>query len=88
MSGDDQKPNGVFTRNIHFSSEQAYLAKQLLQGVNQSRNVYIEAQSKWEAFLVGIGMSFGDEIVGGDLDTEEPTGRKLMVRSGNGISHD
>ena len=71
-------------RNIYFSLEQADLAKNLLQAVNQSRDVHIDAQSKWEAFLIGIGMCSGDEIVGGNLDSDDPNRRLLMVKSNNG----
>ena len=52
--------------------------------MNQSRDVHIDAQSKWEAFLIGIGMCSGDEIVGGNLDSDDPNRRLLMVKSNNG----
>ena len=87
ISGDvptEEKTNGISTRNIYFSLEQADLAKNLLQAVNQSRDVHIDAQSKWEAFLIGIGMCSGDEIVGGNLDCDDPNRRLLMVKSNNG----
>ena len=80
------KANGLLTRDIHFSLEQADLAKSLLQDVNQSRDVHIEAQSKWEAFLIGIGMCSGDEIVGGDLDSDDPNKRCLTITTSNGIA--
>ena len=79
------KTNGLLTRDICFSLEQAGLAKNLLQAVNQSRDVHIEAQSKWEAFLIGIGMCSGDEIVSGDLDNDDPKKRCLTVTRDNGI---
>ena len=82
----ENKSNGALTRDIHFSLEQANLAKNLLQAVNESRNVHVEAQSRWEAFLVGIGMCPGDEIVGGDLDTNEPNKRCLTISTSNGIA--
>ena len=82
----EEKTNGLLTRDIRFSLEQADLAKSLLQAVNQSRDVHIEAQSKWEAFLIGIGMCSGDEIVGGDLDSNDPNMRCLTVRTSNGIA--
>tara|TARA_R110000824_G_scaffold392562_1_gene591040 strand:- start:375 stop:677 length:303 start_codon:yes stop_codon:yes gene_type:complete len=91
ISGDvptEEKANGISTRNIYFSLEQADLAKNLLQAVNQSRNVHIDAQSKWEAFLIGIGMCSGDEIVGGNLDSDDPNGRLLMVKSDNGATRE
>jgi len=81
----EDKSNGLLTRDIHFSLEQADLAKNLLQAVNQSRDVHIDAQSKWEAFLIGIGMCSGDEIVGGDLDNDDPKKRCLTVTRDNGI---
>jgi hypothetical protein len=81
----EEKPNGLLTRDIRFSLEQANLAKSLLQAVNQSRDIHIDAQSKWEAFLIGIGMCSGDEIVGGDLDNDDPNRRCLTVTSDNGV---
>ena len=80
------KANGLLTRDIHFSLEQADLAKSLLQDVNQSRDVHIEAQSKWEAFLIGIGMCSGDEIVSGDLDNDDPKKRCLTINTSNGVA--
>jgi hypothetical protein len=80
------KTNGLLTRDIRFSLEQADLAKGLLHAVNESRNVHIEAQSKWEAFLIGIGMCSGDEIVGGDLDSDDPNKRCLTITTSNGIA--
>ena len=77
--------NGLLTRDICFSLEQANLAKDLLQAVNESREVHIDAQSRWEAFLIGIGMCSGDEIVGGDLDNDDPNRRCLTVKRDNGI---
>ena len=82
----EEKPNGLLTRDIRFSLEQANLAKNLLQAVNQSRDVHIDAQSKWEAFLIGIGMCSGDEIVGGDLDSGDPNKRCLTIKTSNGIA--
>ncbi len=81
----EEKTNGLLTRDIRFSLEQANLAKNLLQAVNESRSVHIDAQSRWEAFLVGVGMSSGDEIVGGDLDSNDPSKRCLTVSTSNGI---
>jgi len=81
----ENKSNGLLTKDICFSLEQADLAKSLLQAVNQTRNVHIEAQSKWEAFLIGIGMCNGDEIVGGDLDNDDPKKRCLTIKTSNGI---
>ena len=81
----EEKTNGLLTRDIRFSLEQANLAKNLLQAVNESRSVHIDAQSRWEAFLVGVGMSSGDEIVGGDLDSNDPSKRYLTVSTSNGI---
>ena len=81
----EDKSNGLLTRDIHFSLEQANLAKSLLQAVNRSRDVHIDAQSKWEAFLIGIGMCSGDEIVTGDLDNDDPKKRCLTVTRDNGI---
>ena len=40
-----EKTNGLLNRNILFSLEQADLAKSLLQAVNQTRDVHVEAQS-------------------------------------------
>ena len=82
----EEKTNGLLTRDIHFSLGQADLAKDLLQSVNKSRDVHIEAQSKWEAFLIGIGMCSGDEIVGGDLDSDDPNKRCLTINTSNGIA--
>jgi hypothetical protein len=84
MSTED-KSNGLLTRDIHFSLAQANLAKSLLQAVNQSRDIHIDAQYRWEAFLIGIGMCSGDEIVGGDLDNDDPNRLLLTVKSDNGI---
>ena len=81
----EDKSNGLLTRDIHFSLEQANLAKNLLQAVNESREVHVGAQSRWEAFLVGIGMCSGDEIVGGDLDNDDPNRRCLTIKRDNGI---
>ena len=81
----EEKSNGLLTRDIHFSLEQADLAKNLLQAVNQSRDVHIDAQSMWEAFLIGIGMCSGDEIVAGDLDNVDPNRRCLTIKSNNGV---
>ena len=81
----EEKSNGLLSRDIHFSLEQANLAKSLLREVGNARDVHIDAQSKWEAFLVGIGMCAGDEIVGGDLDNEDPNKRCLTVTRDNGI---
>tara|TARA_R100001086_G_scaffold158790_1_gene85078 strand:- start:142 stop:444 length:303 start_codon:yes stop_codon:yes gene_type:complete len=81
----ENKSNGLSTRDIYFSLEQADLAKNLLQAVNETRVIHIEAQSKWEAFLIGIGMCTGDEIVGGDLDNANPKKRCLTVKRDNGI---
>ena len=88
ISGDapiEEKTNGLSTRDIYFSLEQADLAKDLLQAVNECRSAHIDAQSKWEAFLIGIGMQSGDEIVGGDLDSDDPSSRCLTVSRANGI---
>ena len=81
----EEKTNGISTRDIHFSLEQADLAKNLLQAVNECRGAHIDAQSKWEAFLIGIGMQSGDEIVGGDLDSSDPGSRCLTVSRTNGV---
>ena len=80
-----EKSNGLLTRDIYFSLEQADLAKSLLQAVNRSRDVHVEAQSRWEAFLIGVGMRSGDEIVGGDFDSDDPNKRCLTVTASNGI---
>ena len=88
ISGDtptEEKTNGLSTRDIYFSLEQADLAKNLLRIVNECRGAHIDAQSKWEAFLIGIGMQSGDEIVGGDLDSDDPGSRCLTVSRANGI---
>ena len=77
--------NGLLSRDIHFSIEQANLAKSLLRDVGNARDVHIDAQSKWEAFLIGIGMCSGEEIVGGDLDNQDPNRRGLTVKSSNGV---
>jgi|TARA_R110000824_G_scaffold4422_2_gene21359 hypothetical protein len=82
----EEKTNGLLTRDIHFSLEQANLAKDLLQAVNESRDVHIATQSKWEAFLIGVGMRSGDEIVGGDLDSDDPNERCLTIKTSNGIA--
>jgi hypothetical protein len=81
-----EETNGLLTRDIRVSLEQADLAKGLLQAVNESRNVHIDAQSKWEAFLIGMGMRSGDEIVGGDLDSDDPNKRCLTIKTSNGIA--
>jgi hypothetical protein len=81
-----EETNGLLTRDIRVSLEQADLAKDLLQTVNESRNVHIEAQSRWEAFLIGVGMRSGDEIVGGDLDSDDPNRRCLTIKTSNGIA--
>jgi|TARA_R100001143_G_C3335847_1_gene121789 hypothetical protein len=88
ISGDvptEEKSNGLLSRDIHFSLEQANLAKRLLRDVGNARDVHIDAQSKWEAFLIGIGMCYGEEIVGGDLDNQDPNRRGLTVKSSNGV---
>ena len=84
----EEKTNGLLTRDIYFSLEQANLAKSLLRAVNQSRDVHVEAQSRWEAFLIGIGMCAGDEIVGGDFDSNDPNKRCLTITAGNGIARE
>jgi len=81
----EEKTNGLLNRDILFSLEQANLAKSLLQAVNQTRDVHMEAQSRWEAFLIGVGMCSGEQIVGGDLDNEDPNKRCLTVTRDNGI---
>ena len=84
----DDETNGEVTKNIQLSLEQAGLAKNLLQAVNESRNVHIEAQSRWEAFLIGVGMCSGDEIVGGDLDSNDPNKRCLTIKTSNGLARE
>jgi len=84
----DDETNGEVTKNIQLSLEQAGLAKNLLQAVNESRNVHIEAQSRWEAFLIGVGMCSGDEILGGDLDSDDPNKRCLTIKTSNGIARE
>ena len=89
ISGDkpvEEKTNGLLTRDIRFSLEQADLAKDLLQSVNKSRDVHIDAQSRWETFLIGVGMRSGDEIIGGDLDSDDPNKRCLTIKTSNGIA--
>ena len=89
ISGDvptEEKTNGIATRDIYFSLEQADLAKNLLQAVNKSRDVHIDAQSRWETFLIGVGMRSGDEIIGGDLDSDDPNKRCLTIKTSNGIA--
>ena len=80
-----KETNGLLTKDILFSLEQAELAKDLLRAVNESRHVHIDAQSKWEAFLIGVGMCSGDEIVEGDLDNVDPNKRGLTVTRNNGV---
>jgi hypothetical protein len=84
----DDETNGEVTKNIQLSLEQAGLAKDLLQAVNESRHVHIDAQSKWEAFLIGVGMCSGDEILGGDLDSDDPNKRCLTIKTSNGIARE
>ena len=84
----DDETNGEVTKNIQLSLEQADLARNLLQAVNESRNVHIEAQSRWEAFLIGVGMCSGDEILGGDLDSDDPNKRCLTIKTSNGIARE
>jgi hypothetical protein len=79
-------PSAGATRNICLSPSQAGLAKTLLVSVNESHEVHLEAQAKWEAFLIGAGMIQGDRITGGDLDSDDPTKRCLTVESSNGLS--
>jgi hypothetical protein len=83
-----KETNGLLTKDILFSLEQAELAKDLLRAVNESRHVHIDAQSKWEAFLIGVGMCSGDEIVGGDLDNDDPSKRCLTISTSNGITRE
>jgi len=85
LAGDET--NGL-SRDILFSLEQANLAKRLLRDVNESRNTHVEAQSRWEAFLIGVGMTNGDEIVGGDLDSDDPSRRCLTIKRSNGIARE
>tara|TARA_R110000751_G_scaffold122625_3_gene223270 strand:- start:597 stop:959 length:363 start_codon:yes stop_codon:yes gene_type:complete len=80
-----QIPSAGLVRDICLSPSQADLAKGLLQGVNDSHQAYVQAQTKWEAFLVGSGMVQGDQIIGGDLDSDDPTKRCLTVQSGDGF---
>ena len=80
-----QIPSSASVRDICLSPSQANLAKGLLQGVNDSHQVYVQAQNKWEAFLIGSGMVQGDQIIGGDLDSDDPTKRCLTVQSGDGF---
>ena len=82
----EEKSNGLLSRDIHFSLEQANLAKSLLRDVGNARDVHIDAQSKWEAFLIGIGMCSGEEIVGGDLDNQDQNRRGLTIKSSNGVT--
>ena len=35
---------------------------------------------------MGIGMCSGEEIVGGDLDNQDPNRRGLMIKSSNGVT--
>ena len=81
-----EKSNGLLTRDIYFSLEQANLAKNLLRAVNQSRDAHVEAQSRWETFLIGVGMCAGDEIVGGNLDSDDPNMRCLTIKASNGVA--
>mgnify|MGYP003116193645 FL=1 len=81
-----KETNGLLTRDICFSLQQADLAKDLLRAVNESRHIHIDAQSKWETFLIGLGMSSDDEIIGGDLDNDDPSKRCLTVSTSNGIT--
>tara|TARA_R110001599_G_scaffold332838_1_gene548481 strand:+ start:278 stop:607 length:330 start_codon:yes stop_codon:yes gene_type:complete len=83
-----KETNGLLTRDILFSLEQAELAKNLLRAVNESRHIHIDAQSKWEAFLIGLGMRSEDEIVGGDLDNDDPSKRCLTISTSNGITRE
>ena len=88
IMSEKEETNGLLTRDICFSLEQAELAKDLLRAVNETRHVHIDAQSKWEAFLVGVGMRSGDEIVGGDLDNDDPSKRCLTISTSNGITRE
>jgi|TARA_R110000823_G_scaffold300966_1_gene421825 hypothetical protein len=73
-------------REICLSVSQADLAKVLLGSVNESHAMHVQAQAKWEAFLIGSGMVQGEQIIGGDLDSNDPKKRCLTVQSGNGFS--
>tara|TARA_R110000824_G_scaffold111181_1_gene259525 strand:+ start:754 stop:1083 length:330 start_codon:yes stop_codon:yes gene_type:complete len=88
IMSEKEETNGLLTRDICFSLEQAELAKDLLRAVNETRHVHIDAQSKWEAFLVGVGMRSGDEIVGGDLDNDDPSKRCLTISTSNGVTRE
>ena len=81
-----QIPSARLTRNICLSPGQADLAKDLLGSVNKSHAAHIQAQAGWEAFLIGAGMVRGEQIIGGDLDSNDPTKRCLTVQSDNGVS--
>lgn len=81
-----QIPSAGLTRDISLSQSQAGLAKNLLGSVNESHAVHLAAQARWEAFLIGAGMIQGDQIIGGDLDSNDPTKRCLTVQSSNGLS--
>tara|TARA_R110000751_G_scaffold8839_3_gene34352 strand:- start:333 stop:695 length:363 start_codon:yes stop_codon:yes gene_type:complete len=81
-----QIPSARLTRDICLSPGQADLAKKLLEGVNKSHAAHIQAQTGWEAFLIGAGMVQGEQITGGDLDSNDPTKRCLTVQSDNGVS--
>tara|TARA_R110002096_G_scaffold424841_1_gene633096 strand:- start:282 stop:611 length:330 start_codon:yes stop_codon:yes gene_type:complete len=88
IMSEKEETNGLLTRDICFSLEQAELAKDLLRAVNETRHVHIDAQSKWEAFLVGVGMRSGDEIVEGDLDNDDPSKRCLTISTSNGVTRE
>ena len=88
IMSEKEETNGLLTRDICFSLEQAELAKDLVRAVNETRHVHIDAQSKWEAFLVGVGMRSGDEIVGGDLDNDDPSKRCLTISTSNGVTRE
>jgi len=83
-----QIPSAGLTRDICLSPGQANLAKELLGAVNQSHAEHVEAQVRWEAFLVGAGMVQGEQIIHGDLDSNDATKRCLTVRSSNGASRE
>ena len=76
-----QETNDQLTENIQLSSGQANLFKKLLVVSSEAHVANVEAQSQVQIAMIAAG--FADrEIVGGDLDSENPY---FTVKNGNGI---
>ena len=77
-----QETNDQLTENIQLSLGQADLFRKLLVVGNETHAANVEAQSKIQVAMIAAGFA-EKEIVGGDLDSENPY---FTVKNGNGIT--